>query len=187
MSGRHHGITRALSSLERQRSNFASRTIRSRRDMHHKKTEQLLLNSKPLSKVEMEDICDWPTDMTISIQPDGDSARRIRRRRRSSGNDRADRCAAYSRIRFERLSARHRVVTSGYRKYNACIGFARLAHHAPVRSGFIVYASRGGIVRVGANGTARIAGKCPASMRRCRHGLLLSKSRRRYLTKMWQP
>ena len=25
-------------------------------------------------KVEMEDICDWPpTDMTISIQPDGDS------------------------------------------------------------------------------------------------------------------
>ena len=24
-------------------------------------------------KVEMEDICDWPTEMTISIQPDGDS------------------------------------------------------------------------------------------------------------------
>ena len=24
-------------------------------------------------KVEMEDICDWPTDMAISIQPDGDS------------------------------------------------------------------------------------------------------------------
>jgi hypothetical protein len=24
-------------------------------------------------KVEMEDICDWPTDMMISIQPDGDS------------------------------------------------------------------------------------------------------------------
>jgi hypothetical protein len=22
-------------------------------------------------KVEMEDICDWPTDMTISAQPDG--------------------------------------------------------------------------------------------------------------------
>jgi hypothetical protein len=22
-------------------------------------------------KVEMEDICDWPTDMTISVQPDG--------------------------------------------------------------------------------------------------------------------
>ena len=21
----------------------------------------------------MEDICDWPTDMTISVQPDGDS------------------------------------------------------------------------------------------------------------------
>src|SRR5256885_13946118 len=24
-------------------------------------------------KVEMEDICDWPTDLTISVQPDGDS------------------------------------------------------------------------------------------------------------------
>jgi hypothetical protein len=24
-------------------------------------------------KVEMEDICDWPTDMTISVQPNGDS------------------------------------------------------------------------------------------------------------------
>jgi hypothetical protein len=24
-------------------------------------------------KVEMEDICDYPTDMTISVQPDGDS------------------------------------------------------------------------------------------------------------------
>jgi hypothetical protein len=24
-------------------------------------------------KVEMEDICDWPTAMAISVQPDGDS------------------------------------------------------------------------------------------------------------------
>jgi hypothetical protein len=24
-------------------------------------------------KVEMEDICDWPSDMMISVQPDGDS------------------------------------------------------------------------------------------------------------------
>ena len=24
-------------------------------------------------KVEMEDICDWPTDMAISVQADGDS------------------------------------------------------------------------------------------------------------------
>jgi len=24
-------------------------------------------------KVELEEICDWPTDMTISVQPDGDS------------------------------------------------------------------------------------------------------------------
>ena len=24
-------------------------------------------------RVEMEDICDWPTDIMISVQPDGDS------------------------------------------------------------------------------------------------------------------
>jgi hypothetical protein len=24
-------------------------------------------------KVEMEDICDWPTDIMVSVQPDGDS------------------------------------------------------------------------------------------------------------------
>ena len=24
-------------------------------------------------KVEMEDICEWPTEMAISVQPDGDS------------------------------------------------------------------------------------------------------------------
>lgn len=24
-------------------------------------------------RVEMEDICEWPTDMTVSVQPDGDS------------------------------------------------------------------------------------------------------------------
>jgi hypothetical protein len=24
-------------------------------------------------KVEMEDICEWPSDMTISVPPDGDS------------------------------------------------------------------------------------------------------------------
>jgi hypothetical protein len=24
-------------------------------------------------RVEMEDICDWPTDLTISVQADGDS------------------------------------------------------------------------------------------------------------------
>jgi hypothetical protein len=26
-------------------------------------------------KVEMEDICEWPTDMAVSVQPDGDSWR----------------------------------------------------------------------------------------------------------------
>jgi hypothetical protein len=24
-------------------------------------------------KVEMEDICEWPTDMAVSVEPDGDS------------------------------------------------------------------------------------------------------------------
>jgi hypothetical protein len=24
-------------------------------------------------RVEMENICEWPTDMTVSVQPDGDS------------------------------------------------------------------------------------------------------------------
>ena len=52
-------------------------------------------------KVEMEDICDWPTDMTISVQPDGDSwkvtvMQEKNRRRRSSRNGRADRCAVQS-------------------------------------------------------------------------------------------
>lgn len=26
-------------------------------------------------KVEMEDICEWPTDMAVSVHPDGDSWR----------------------------------------------------------------------------------------------------------------
>jgi hypothetical protein len=48
-------------------------------------------------KVEMEDICDWPTDMMISVQPDGDTweaavmQEGFPRRCRSSRNDRADR------------------------------------------------------------------------------------------------
>jgi hypothetical protein len=51
-------------------------------------------------KVEMEDICDWPTDMMITVQPDGDSWKVavvqgwVRKRRRSSRNGRADRYAA---------------------------------------------------------------------------------------------
>ena len=36
-------------------------------------------------KVEMEDICDWPTDMAISVQPDGDSRDDIEDRRRLTG------------------------------------------------------------------------------------------------------
>src|SRR5436853_6879422 len=66
MSRRHHGITRALSSLERQRSNFASRTCTI-------KNRATAADLEAAIKVEMEDICDWPTDMTISVQPDGDS------------------------------------------------------------------------------------------------------------------
>jgi hypothetical protein len=41
-------------------------------------------------KVEMEDICDWPTDMAISIQPDGDSWK-VAVAQEGSVND-ADRC-----------------------------------------------------------------------------------------------
>jgi len=40
-------------------------------------------------KVEMEDICDWPTDMTISVQPDGDSWK-VKVVQEASGDD-ADR------------------------------------------------------------------------------------------------
>jgi hypothetical protein len=39
----------------------------------NEKAEQDSRRTRSSIKVEMEDICDWPTDMTISIQPDGDS------------------------------------------------------------------------------------------------------------------
>ena len=51
-------------------------------------------------KVEMEDICDWPTAMIISVQPDGDSwtakvmEEGVSRRRRSAGDGGTNRCAA---------------------------------------------------------------------------------------------
>src|SRR5216683_1835603 len=51
----------------------ASVQSRSWRDMHHEKTEQDCRRTRSSIKVEMEDICDWPTDMTISVQPDGES------------------------------------------------------------------------------------------------------------------
>jgi hypothetical protein len=28
-------------------------------------------------KVEMEDICEWPTDMTVSVQPDRDTRKLV--------------------------------------------------------------------------------------------------------------
>jgi hypothetical protein len=37
------------------------------------KAEQTAAELEASIKVEMEDICDWPTEMTISVQPDGDS------------------------------------------------------------------------------------------------------------------
>jgi hypothetical protein len=55
-------------------------------------------------KVEMEDICDWPTDMMISVQPDGDSWKVTIVQEgsvdgcRPSGNGGADRCAPQSLI-----------------------------------------------------------------------------------------
>ena len=44
-----------------------------RRDMHNEKPSKTAAELEASIKVEMEDICDWPTDMTISVQPDGDS------------------------------------------------------------------------------------------------------------------
>jgi hypothetical protein len=38
-----------------------------------KKTSKTAAELEASIKVEMEDICDWPTDMTISVQPNGDS------------------------------------------------------------------------------------------------------------------
>jgi hypothetical protein len=38
-----------------------------------KKPSKTAAELKASIKVEMEDICDWPTDMAISVQPDGDS------------------------------------------------------------------------------------------------------------------
>jgi hypothetical protein len=47
------------------------------RDLHHEKTEQDCSWTRSLYeasiKVELEEICDLPTDLTISVQPDGDS------------------------------------------------------------------------------------------------------------------
>jgi hypothetical protein len=39
----------------------------------NEKAEQDGRRSRSSIKVEMEDICDWPTDMALSVQPDGDS------------------------------------------------------------------------------------------------------------------
>src|SRR6266852_1845864 len=50
-------------------------------------------------KVEMEDICDWPTDMTISVQPDGDSWK-VKVVQEGSGDD------AERREMVERIAAR---------------------------------------------------------------------------------
>jgi len=41
--------------------------------MHDEQTKQKAAELEASIKVEMEDICDWPSDMTISVQPDGDS------------------------------------------------------------------------------------------------------------------
>jgi len=37
-------------------------------------------------KVEMEDICEWPTDITVSVQPEGDTWKVV-----MQGNHKADR------------------------------------------------------------------------------------------------
>ncbi len=38
-----------------------------------KKPSKTAAELEDFIKVEMEDICEWPTDMMISVQPDGDS------------------------------------------------------------------------------------------------------------------
>jgi len=47
--------------------------VRNRGEMPMKKPSKTAAELEASIKVEMEDICDWPTDMTISVQPDGDS------------------------------------------------------------------------------------------------------------------
>jgi hypothetical protein len=47
-------------------------TIVSAASFHHKPSKTAAELEASI-KVEMEDICDWPTDMAISFQPDGDS------------------------------------------------------------------------------------------------------------------
>jgi hypothetical protein len=47
-------------------------------------------------KVEMEDICELPTDMTISVQPDGDSWK-VEVVQDGAGDD-ADRCEMVEQI-----------------------------------------------------------------------------------------
>ena len=47
--------------------------VRNRGEMPMKKPSKTAAELEASIKVEIEDICDWPTDMTISIQPDGDS------------------------------------------------------------------------------------------------------------------
>jgi hypothetical protein len=41
--------------------------------MNDEKAEQTAAKLEASIKVEMEDICDWPTDIVISVQPEGDS------------------------------------------------------------------------------------------------------------------
>ena len=41
--------------------------------MHNEKAEQNSRRTRSLYQGGMEDICDWPTDLVISVQPDGDS------------------------------------------------------------------------------------------------------------------
>src|SRR5204863_614497 len=44
-----------------------------RRTCTMKKPSKTAAEIEASIKVEMEEICEWPTDMAISVQPDGDS------------------------------------------------------------------------------------------------------------------
>jgi rubrerythrin len=58
--------------VTRRTTRTQERTI-ARRNVTMKKPSKTAAELEASIKVEMEDICDWPTDMMISVQPDGDS------------------------------------------------------------------------------------------------------------------
>lgn len=63
------------------------RVLRSRGHVDMKKPSKTAGELEASIKVEMEDICEWPTDIAISVQPDGDSWRVVITQDGPSEND----------------------------------------------------------------------------------------------------